>query len=59
MGILKALRYFLKDIGSAQCTGHHRVTNKFKKDEEGNYWVLPTCTDCGKEVGAATPVLQE
>jgi hypothetical protein len=58
MGILKALRYFLKDISSARCTGHHRVVCFFKRDEEGNYWVMPKCADCHKEVGPATPVLE-
>jgi hypothetical protein len=58
MGILKALRYFLSDVSKAGCTSHHKVVNIFKKDEEGNYWVQPECTDCRKVVGAATPVLK-
>jgi hypothetical protein len=57
VGILKALKYFLSDVNRAQCTGHHRVTNQFKKDEEGCTWVLPMCTECHREVGPAQVVV--
>jgi hypothetical protein len=57
MGIMKAFRYFFRDVARAGCTSHHRVVNEFKKDEEGNMWVQPSCRECRKVVGPATPVL--
>jgi hypothetical protein len=57
VGILKALKYFMSDVSKAQCTSHHRVVCEFKKDEEGNMWVQPSCRSCRKVVGPATPIL--